>query len=134
MWYFFSKRGEVEEIPSELDTTEKKLTCTDVIELASTLSWEEWAVFLTMARNHNMDAMTRTRVESLFSEYKHGESSTPVDVCTPRQLTEFLYLLTPERWQVFQQFIATVDVNTLSFTDLLIQYQTFEFETTKKTQ
>lgn len=131
MWYFFSKRGEVEEIPSELDTVDTKLTCSDVVQLASVLSWEEWAVFLTMARNHKIDAMTKPQVESLFKEYKRGERSVPVDTCTPRQLTEFLYLLTPERWQTFNQFMSSVDVNALSFTDLLLQFHTFEYETTR---
>lgn len=128
MWYFFGKRGEEEEIPSELG---QPLSCTDVIELASDLDWSDWAIFLTMARNHKIDGMTKSSVEALFRRYKEATTEMRVDACTPRQLTEFLYLLTPERWVVFKQFVTTVDINTLSFPDLLLQYHRFEYEQTR---
>lgn len=125
MWYWFSKRGDIQEIPGP---GESMISCSDVVELASSLEWDDWATFLTMSRNHKIDDMSKETVETLLNSYKANNVTASVEMCTPRQLSEFIYLLTPERWETFKRFTSSADINTLSFADLLIKFHTFEYE------
>lgn len=127
MWYWFTRKGEVEEVKSESGDT--PLTCSALIDFASTLTANDWAPFLTMTRDHDINTLKQDEVKDLFARYKEdgGVSSDP-DVCTPRQLAEFIYLLTPERWDTFLAFSRTVDINSLSFSNLLFNFLNFECE------
>ncbi len=128
MWYWFSKRNEEEVVEIQSEADETPLTCSELVDFAATTAWDDWAVFLTMARNHKIDEMQQASVIELFDQYKAGNCSTPTATCTPRQLAEFIYLLTPERWETFKQFTTTLDINSLTFTDLLLKFHTFEYE------
>jgi hypothetical protein len=128
MWLstWFATPAPSADVPSQ---SSSRFSCSDLLAMASELAWDEWATFLTMARNHNIDTMTTKSVRSLFAEYRTQSDIVPVcDACSPRQLAEFLYLLSPERWLMFKDFASTVDVNALTFGDLLVQFHTFEYE------
>lgn len=82
MWYWFTRKGEVEEVKSESGDT--PLTCSALIDFASTLTANDWAPFLTMTRDHDINTLKQDEVKDLFARYKEdgGVSSDP-DVCTP---------------------------------------------------
>lgn len=122
------------------------LTCAALLQFAtSTLNDDaDWATFITMTREYNLDTMCYSDVVQRFKLYQQHLNQQPLeqdadivsvpvstplpppDPCSPRALAEFMYLMTPDRWTRFQQFAATTDINALSFHALLTQF--FEFE------
>lgn len=126
MWSWFSRSDASDVVP--------KLTCADVMELAGTMAWDEWTTFLVLSRDHDINSMSRAAVLDLLDQMKRGAVDLHPDACTPRQLTEFLYLLTPARWQVFSQFAATVSLNELPFSAMLVQFLAFEAEQAARVQ
>lgn len=129
MWFtsFFTQAQAPDVAPAPVSDS-AKFSCTDLMEVACELAWDDWATFLIMARNHNIDTMSRKSVRALFADYKNTQTDVvPVtDACSPRQLTEFLYLLAPDRWATFKEFSKTVDLNAISFGDLLLQFHLYE--------
>lgn len=106
------------------------LTCAELVDVVKSMSTVEYAQFLTLARNHNIDYMGKHDVEELFQRYKAAAPVLPADVapepCSPRQLAEFLYLLTPPRWELFKSFSSFYNINSMSFTNLITAFFTFE--------
>jgi hypothetical protein len=107
------------------------LTCADVVQLANGLDWGQWVIFLEMARTHDIDQMSRAEVEQLFNLYRQqqvsGHDAIPAgDPCTPRQLVEFIYMLSPPRWALFQEFLPTVDLKGITFHDILTKFCEYE--------
>lgn len=140
-WFAEKKASNEQDAKATTDTHDvdadfepaRNMTCTDLVQLAATTPWEEWATFILMTRNHNIDYMTNEDVILLFEQYKQCRAKdVAAEPCSPRQLAEFIYLLPPPRWLLFQQFAATVNINSMSFTNLIVAFLMFEnMHTTK---
>lgn len=132
MWGWFSERKPaVEEIPapplSDDVITCHDLTISELVDLAAHMPWEDWTTFIVLTRNHNIDYMTKESVTALFEQYRQCRTNEiPPEPCSPRQLAEFLYLLPPPRWFLFQQFAASTNINSMSFTNLMVAFFMFE--------
>lgn len=142
MWTWFSERKPAAEAAAdkhednEIEVeVERDLTCSELVETAASMPWEDWATFILMSRNHNIDFMTKESVQALFAQYKQcAVKDIAPEPCSPRQLAEFLYLLTPPRWILFQQFTASTNINAMSFTNMLVAFFMFEATATNRPQ
>jgi hypothetical protein len=139
MWSWFGVNRAAAEATAQPTTEETDdiviahdLTCAELVDTVKSMSSAEFAHFLVLARNHNIDYMSKHDVEELFARYTEAASrqTLPAGVapepCSPRQLAEFLYLLTPPRWELFKTFASFYNINTLPFTTLITTFLNFE--------
>ena len=137
MWRWFTGGASSSLIvgPNAQETESHVLTCSDALSMAAKCTdASQMELLLQVTRAHAIDRMSRTAVIDLVQQYTEGIASVAPEPCTARQLIELLYLYRSSSCAhtgqslltCFIKFASTVDLNKLSFIEVMTKFLWFE--------
>jgi len=144
MWRWFTGGASSSLIvgPNAEETKSSMFTCTDAVELVTKCTdAPQMELLLHVTRAHAVERMSRDVVLDLVQHYKNGTIALRPEPCTPRQLIELLYLYKSMQcphtqnslFACFLKFASTVELNKLSFIEIMTNFMLFEQQASQST-